>query len=498
MSSVQRAVLAAAGVGLIGFGAVFSQNGSTEPRPAVARDDKPAETIGMAGCAATGCHGRTNVRHGTLDADTWHESFALWLDRDPHTRSYAVLTGTLAKQMMKRLHQGDPSIPEDATRDLRCLACHTNPSLAKPIEDASGQLQRIRAEGVSCEACHGNAEHWQIAHTNPIPPDQRKNTLAQWQMNDLNDWRVQAATCAGCHVGAPEDAKRGIPVRDMNHDMIAAGHPRLEFDFTTYQAKLAKHWQPRDRTTGQKHTADAMLLAWANGQLAVEAAYCELSLDRMARGNVAERSPYPEFADWNCSHCHHQLAGAGWREEAAKKQSGSRGLGRPGWIGASAYLPAAPAPTFGEKRDLQKTKLDERLKRIAAHASTLKNPADARRVIGEFLAAPSVVPANWEEATRDYLGLRSLEIALRGAGGAPANETLARLADARKAFWGSPDEPARKEHAFNDYQRKPESRWIWERKTEARDAHPIDATLRALRESLAKDLQKLPAANSKP
>ncbi|MBL8865117.1 MAG: hypothetical protein JNK93_06100 [Planctomycetia bacterium] len=498
MSSVSRAALASTLLGLFAIGAVLSQNPDPAPRSAAPGDERPAETVGMAGCAATGCHGRTNVRHGTLDADTWHESFALWLDRDPHTRSYAVLEGQLAKSIMKNLRHGDPSLPDDATKDLRCLACHTNPSLAKPIEDPSGQLLRIRAEGVSCEACHGNAEKWQIAHTNPIAPETRKATFAAWQMNDLNDWHVQATTCAGCHIGAPEDKARGIPVRDMNHDMIAAGHPRLEFEFASYQARLAKHWMPRNRMTGQPPSADAPLHAWAVGQLAVEEAYCSLSLDRMARGNTDPRSPYPEFADWNCSHCHHQLAGAPWRERAAKAQSPARGLGRPAWIGASAFLPATPAPTFGEKRDAQKTKLDQRRKTITDRLGAWeKTPADVRKSIGDLLAIPSTSPANWEEASRDYLGLRSLELAIRSAGGVPSNETLGRLADARQALWGSPDEPARKEHAAKDYHRKPESRWLWEQKPDARPA-PVDATLRALRESLAKDLQKLPAGNPKP
>ncbi len=498
MSWVQRSALAAALAGLFALGTALSQNLASEPRAPSAPDGKPAETVGMAGCAATGCHGRTNVRHGTLDADTWHESFALWLDRDPHTRSYAVLEGQLAKHIMKNLRHGDPTLPADATQDLRCLACHTNPSLAKPLADPTGQLLRIRAEGVSCEACHGNAEKWQIAHSNAISPDKRKATFADWQMNDLNDWHVQATTCAGCHIGAAEDKARGIPVRDMNHDMIAAGHPRLEFEFASYQSRLAKHWMPRNRTTGQPPSGDAPLHAWAHGQLAVEEAYCALSLDRMSRANSEPRSPYPEFADWNCSHCHHQLAGVPWREEAAKKQSTARGLGRPAWIGASAVLPATPVPTFGEKRDAQKSKLDQRLKTIAERFGALeKSPADVRKTIGDLLATATVSPANWEEASRDYLGLRSLELAIRAAGGVPSNETLGRLADARKALWGSPDEPARKEHAAKVYHRKPESRWLWEQKPDSR-AEPVDATLRSLRESLAKDLQKLPAGNPKP
>lgn len=505
MPSVHRTVLFLTFViGTTGIGIVSSQNPDSEKRlwPPETRTT-PAQTIGMAGCAATGCHGRPNTRPGTFDADTWHESFSLWIDRDPHTRSYSVLEGSLAVSIMKNLHAGDSSIPLDATRDARCLACHTNPSLATADAMKADGLNRIRAEGVSCEACHGNAEKWQIAHTNAIPPAERTQRLGDWQMNDLNDWHVQAMTCAGCHIGAKEDKDRGLPLRDMNHDMIAAGHPRLEFDFPTYHAKLSPHWQPRNRSTGRPPDDDAMLRAWLQGQLAVEQAYCELSLDRIQRGNTETRSPYPEFADWNCSQCHHNLAPAPWRESIAKSQTAGdgaiRGLGRPAWVGASVLVPFPTPPRFGDKRAVQESSLNATRQTAREFGTTLaKNPGvETRRLIEQFLATPTHHPANWEDATRAYLGLRSLEFSLTAAKTIASGESKAQFDQLRSALWGSSNEPPRKEHARTGYHRKPEGRWTWENDPKLRP-DSVDATLEALRKSLLADLKKLPPPASKP
>ena len=108
----------------------------------------------------------------TITDDVWHESFTRWIDADPHRKAYRVLEGTLGLEISAKLHAGDPNVPEVGTRDSRCLACHTNPSLA---QDASERkLDIVRAEGVSCEACHGNAEKWQISHVGWTDPTKRE------------------------------------------------------------------------------------------------------------------------------------------------------------------------------------------------------------------------------------------------------------------------------------------------------------------------------------
>ncbi len=483
-------------VSWIGLNVAFSQKTESSVPTSAPVNPKVAQTIGMAGCAATGCHGRPEVRTNVLDADTWHESFAIWINRDPHTRAYAVLDGSLAKSIMKNLKAGDSKLSLDATRDARCLACHSNPSLALPEAMADEQLNLIRAEGVNCEACHGNAEQWQIAHTKTIPSAERTELLHSWQMNDLNDLSIQAQTCAGCHIGAPADPARGLPVRDMNHDMIAAGHPRLEFDFPAYRAKLAVHWQTKHRGSGPDPGRDLPLHSWLVGQIETERAYCNLSLDRMARANT-DRSPYPEFADWNCTHCHHRLEPAEWRQQAVVEQvSGQepqRKLGRPVWIGRSTFAPATPVPAFGQPIEQQKTAINERLKQLETLASQYRTEPNAR--VSDMIRASVTLSQfknlNWDEAERAYLGLHSLGNVIAVSGGAISQPQSQSAMAVRKALWGSSDEPKRKEHAEKGYHRKPESRWIWEQNPNSRPSNVREA-FDAWRQSVIRDLQLLP------
>src|SRR5262249_37850457 len=161
--------------------------------------------------------------------------------------AYSLLTDTprrpvavTAKQIMAKLGSATP-----ATEDARCLACHTNPSLAEPGATADPHVLGLRREGVSLRACQGDPGGGIRAHTartgDPGPFYDKTG------MTKLYDIGERAMNCVGCHVGAPADKARGYAVRDMNHDMIAAGHPRLNFDFGEYLRRLPAHWQEKDR-----------------------------------------------------------------------------------------------------------------------------------------------------------------------------------------------------------------------------------------------------------
>ncbi|QEL16949.1 multiheme c-type cytochrome [Limnoglobus roseus] len=505
MASLPRTL---AGVGIaIGFlGLAFSQRPEAATPAPVARAQAAAapQMIGMAGCAATGCHGRADVSYAAKPTDIWHESFSRWIDRDPHTRAYAVLESDLAKKIMSRLRQGDPKLPESATKDARCVACHSHPALASDAAIHDEGLNRLRAEGVSCEACHGNAERWQIAHTQWTNPATRDADLKSHGMEDLNDWSTQAKTCAGCHIGAPADDAKGYPVRDMNHDMIAAGHPRLEFEFVTFQQKLSKHWNPRHRGSPETDPGkESLLQAWLVGQVVTEQAYCELSLDRLAHGGKADaRRPLPEFADWNCSQCHHNLTSPEWRSDAAKNQTTGlnaiRKLGQPGWIGASAILPGIPTPKFGQSGEDQRKANQKRWDELEGiRKAVAANPrGETKRRVQDFLRGEPAKEMNWEEATRNYMALRSFDLSLRASQVAPSKEFDDQLGQFRTVLWGATDEPLRREHTdkadpgYKGYQRKPESRWLWESSRQERK--PVEEIVKGLRKSLGDRLQNLP------
>jgi hypothetical protein len=106
----------------------------------------------------------------------------------------------------------------------------------------------------------------------------------------------RARTCTACHVGSGN--------RDVNHDLIAAGHPRLNFEFDTYLANLPRHWQPeRDKERAS---------AWQVGQLVS----AEAALELLAyRADSKNGQPWPEFAEYDCFACHHDLKAKSWRQQ---------------------------------------------------------------------------------------------------------------------------------------------------------------------------------------
>ena len=305
------------------------------PAPALAGDlavpparggDAPdlRRPIGAAGCAAAACHGGPATdalaRGDAAAPDCWKTSATHWFARDPHARAYADLEGELAARIMAGMAAGGPLVR--ATDDARCLACHTNPALAPAGTPES--LVALRREGVGCEACHGNAGGWLYEHTAWY--DQRPPDATMARLNDLGE---RAAACAGCHVGAAPDPARGYPARDMNHDMIAAGHPRLNFDFADSQRRLTPHWFERDRAApgGPPRGPDFEARAWLVGRVAHAEAAALLLADRAARADRGDpATPWPELAESSCVSCHHAVGGNAF---PAPRQP--RKPGRPQW-----------------------------------------------------------------------------------------------------------------------------------------------------------------------
>lgn len=269
--------------------------------------------VGMTGCLAAACHGgpATDVLTGNLDPATWRGSGSAWVAVDPHAAAYRALEGESARAIVAKLRTGVA-----ATEDARCLACHTNPALAAPAATPDPRVPELRREGVSCEACHGNAGGWLREHTTWG----RQTSGAGFGMTPLQDVGVRAATCVGCHVGAPADPDRGYPARDMNHDMIAAGHPRLNFDFGEYHRRLPKHWHDGER--GAQYEARL----WWVGRVAHAEAACRLLADRAERSADDGRTPWPEYAEFRCDACHHKIP-----DPERVTRVGVRPAGSPPW-----------------------------------------------------------------------------------------------------------------------------------------------------------------------
>lgn len=340
----------------------------------------PYRTVSVAGCASAACHGgpATTSLSDKLDSHTWQGSATHYLACDPHTKAFATLESPLAKSIMDRLR----SSVMEATEDVRCLACHTNPALAS--SEVNNRERSLRRDGVSCEACHGNASKWLHSHTTWSAAD-RCAGYKRSGMTKLYDLGERALACAGCHVGAP--AAQGYPVRDMNHDMIAAGHPRLNFDFADYQRRLRPHWFERDRMTGAPVGPEFEVRAWLVGRVAHAEAAVRLTADRTERA-----APWPEFAETNCYSCHHQLLPDGWKQRnlAAK----------PGTAPRQTIWPLTSPDDAAELKGLVSTAVVAKLPddRVLQVASSLFAKVRGRDSI-----------ADWDTAGQIFLGAAAYE-----------------------------------------------------------------------------------------
>jgi hypothetical protein len=152
---------------------------------------------------------------------------------------------------------------------------------------------------IGCETCHGPAKRWIGDHY------RRDFNREQLGFHDLKDPLIRARTCTQCHVGDER--------RDMNHDMIAAGHPPLRFDLASYERALPKHWNDGKQRTSNR---DYDLKLWLAGQLANFDSGLNLFESRIKRSMPETKpderalAPFPEFAESNCSACHHGLRAA--------------------------------------------------------------------------------------------------------------------------------------------------------------------------------------------
>ena len=266
--------------------------------------------VGSASCAAAACHGGLSG-HPTIGAE-----FPIWSGRDPHSRAYSVLLNDLSQQMAKRLELKQP-----AHESAVCLNCH---SPATTVTETVPRRERLPIDGVSCEQCHGPAEHWLTAHVRKDWHARSLEEKLRLGYRDLSDVLTRANLCVDCHVGGPG--------RDVNHDLIAAGHPRLFFELSAFHANWPKHWP--NESDSKRHSIDAgkekstasyfEAKLWAIGQVATAQRSMELLAGRATDAESKPSASWPELAEWNCFACHHDLQAASWRQARSSLANASR------------------------------------------------------------------------------------------------------------------------------------------------------------------------------
>ena len=229
-------------------------------------------------CSASSCHGGGAIGQVGSEHTTWApEAFPREKDdphagSDPHAKAYRVLFNEVSVEMAKKLDLEDAKGNKKvaAHQAVQCLKCHAVDS-AK--DDAT--RDQILSEGVGCGACHGAADKWVGEHYTA-----KWKTLTNRQKWDeygfvpAGNLVARTLNCAGCHSG---DA-----TRDVNHDLYAAGHPRLAFEAASFhnQPGYRKHWAEK---TPQP---DFEVRVWVVGQAAALRSATDLLL---ARANERRR-----------------------------------------------------------------------------------------------------------------------------------------------------------------------------------------------------------------
>lgn len=349
--------------------------------------NEPARVLGVSSCAARNCHGGDEP----LPSSIVRSEYTTWESLDPHTRSYSTLLSAESDRIARLWSRNKDA---KAVTEPRCLACHAE----RVVENGKTSFH-----SVGCESCHGPASNWLDPHT--FGKNWReKFPQAAADLLDVNDLTASAKNCAGCHIGSPTSDIPGVP-RDMNHDMIAAGHPPLHFEFAGYLAQLPEHWNAK------KHTGDRdyFAKAWSAGQIASAQAALDL-LDYRT-----QQSTWPELAEYACYMCHHNIRGSGdWR------QSRRESPGTPAW-GAwhFAALPAIVTDAdalkkIDEFRRLMAARPDGKSAReaagnlkpiLSAIARQPVSPADRQAVLAALRKA---APNDWAGAAQLYLALAAL------------------------------------------------------------------------------------------
>lgn len=282
-------------------------------------------------------------RFGIMANDKWilANEVKTWGDTDKHSQAYTSLLSETGKKIGIGM-----GIGENAHRDKRCLACHTG----FPIEDMDTDDEQIHGlireaqyktdirltTGVSCEGCHGKAggtEGWLAAHTSKetwrfLEPAKK----CEKGFYDVRSVISRTRLCLSCHLG---NAAQG---RVLTHDMYAAGHPPLPpFEIETFEGQMPKHWRHLSekaelrneflekteiefRPDELQHTKSLLVAA-----LISRSESLRLTAD-VADGAVSKQiqtPQWPDFAQFDCYACHHDLRSESWRQNAQHS-------GRPG------------------------------------------------------------------------------------------------------------------------------------------------------------------------
>jgi Cytochrome c554 and c-prime len=307
--------------------------------------------LGPGSCASSTCHGAVV---DPKSPPTWRTSFSVWEASDPHAQAGIVLFNELSTRIAIQL---DPATKDSVQAfhqllQRRCISCHATAAAGITDQATSADVwPEILAMGVSCESCHGGASGWLSKHTQRGWPDDPQRLVPPHGMRDTEHWLPNVDGCLRCHVGS--HTADGM-VRDMNHDLIAAGHPQLRFEPSDLMSRLPRHWS-------EKPVADVAASPSGNlregAQWRLLATQARLSQERMAAALSSKDVPVPEFSEFDCSACHHDLLDRSLAKQPVRTKAAGWTPWQPMMLDstlANAQLLQLPMSAFRSQADREK------------------------------------------------------------------------------------------------------------------------------------------------
>ncbi|WP_068077040.1 multiheme c-type cytochrome [Novosphingobium lentum] len=231
--------------------------------------------MGVASCAGSTCHGHsvgdgTPVRQDELLR--WQEESS---PTGAHSRAYRAIQEARGQAIIRRMGLDGAGVGRE------CLGCHTTTGAQKV------------ADGVDCEACHGNAGGWLSTHYTVGASHQRNVSQG---MTDLVNPRVRAQVCLDCHLSGDG------PGQFVAHRIMAAGHPRVSFELDLFSTLQQHHNEDADYAARKGGKTDSMRM-WAVGQ----AEAVKRSMELFSEPGKANDGIFPEFTFYDCHSCHRRI-----------------------------------------------------------------------------------------------------------------------------------------------------------------------------------------------
>ena len=251
----------------------------------------------ISGCMTTACHG-SNV----ADSKTWQRAGKIWFDQDPHAQAYTSLLTEASAKIVSRLADEELKPSSQAYRDVlnaKCVSCHSNENVP--------EAQRVL--GVDCQVCHGSSDAWGSQHYSSEWKALGSERFDNSQMLNAESSVSRAKICSSCHIGEL-DRTSGLRVRldrEVDHRMMAAGHPPLYFDFEDYSRRYPVHWDTSDESTGLGSTKG--LERWRTGKITsaiTRLNQLSIRAERSTR-QTDKTGDWPELTEYSCTNCHHSL-----------------------------------------------------------------------------------------------------------------------------------------------------------------------------------------------